>query len=99
MTRGQHRYYFVQSRGRFAFVEQFWSAYRTHERSTTGARSYRERLRRPHEEIFSTVMGRPPGKADTAISFGYRILRKILNPRDTWDRILRGLFFGRSLSS
>ena len=85
--------------GRFAVTDQFWSAYRIHAQSITGTKSNKERLRRSHEEIFFTVMGRPPGKTDTAISFGYRMLRKILNPRDTWERIFRGPLFGRSLNS
>jgi glycosyltransferase involved in cell wall biosynthesis len=85
--------------GRFAVADQFWSAYRIHAKSITGTRSNKERLQRSHEEIFSTVMGRPPGKADSAISFGYRFLRKVLNPRDTWERILRGPIFGRSEGS
>jgi glycosyltransferase involved in cell wall biosynthesis len=85
--------------GKFAVADQFWSAYRIHEGSITGTKSNKERLQRSHAEIFSTVMGRPPGKADAAISFGYRLRRKILNPRDTWERVLRGPVFGRSLGS
>ncbi len=85
--------------GKFAVADQFWSAYRVHKGSITGTRSNKERLQRSHAEMFASVMGRPPGMADTAISFGFKLRRKILNPRDTWERILRGPVFGRSSGS
>ena len=36
---------------------------------------------------------------DRLLTFGYRWLRHILNPRDTWERIRRGPVFGRPLDS
>jgi hypothetical protein len=42
-------------------------------------------------------MGRKPQVYDRLLAFGYRVIRHILNPMDTWERILRGPVFGRSL--
>lgn len=84
---------------RFAVTNQFWSGFRIHPQSITGTKSNLSRARSAHAEIFSRVTGRPQKKADLVITFGYRILRKILNPRDTLERILRGPVFGRSVDS
>lgn len=81
--------------GRFAVVNRFWSGYRIHPQSITGSRSNELRLRQYEARIFTRVMGRPPRKSDRPLAYGYRVLRKILNPRDTWERIRRGPAFGR----
>ena len=84
---------------RFAVTDQFWSGFRIHPHSITGTKSNLSRARSAHAEIFSRVTGRPQQKADLVITFGYRVLRHILNPRDTLERILRGPVFGRSVDS
>ena len=72
--------------GRFAVVDQFWSAYRIHERSITGTKSNQERLRRSHEEIFSTVMGKAARKNRHSSQFlAIWILPENPEPQeDTW---------------
>ena len=84
---------------RFAVADEFWSGFRIHPQSITGKKSNLSRARRAHAEIFSRVTGRPQKTADLVITFGYRVLRHILNPRDTLERIRRGPVFGRSVDS
>ena len=83
--------------GRFAVVDEFWSAYRLHSKSITGSKNNAKLTRQSHDAIFERVMGRKPQVYDRLLAFGYRVIRHILNPMDTWERILRGPVFGRSL--
>ncbi len=82
--------------GRFAVVDEFWSGYRIHPESMTGCKANAMRIQQTQAAIFSRVMGRQPHRYDRLRGFGYRILRHILNPIDTWERIRRGPVFGRS---
>jgi hypothetical protein len=45
------------------------------------------------------IKGRQLRIFDKALAFGYRMLRHILNPIDTWERIRRGPVSGRRLNS
>lgn len=83
--------------GKFAAVDNCWSAFRIHPQSITGSKSTIQLGNQTRIEMFSRVMGRNPGKVDQLLYFVYRILRHILNPIDTWERILRGPVFGRRL--
>jgi glycosyltransferase involved in cell wall biosynthesis len=82
---------------KFAVVDQFWSAYRIHEQSVTGSKSSAARISQTQAKIFSRVKGREPRGYDTLLTYGYRLLRHVLNPRDTWERVRRGPVFGRAL--
>ncbi len=84
--------------GRFAVADGFWSAYRIHAQSITGSKSNRFRIRQSLDKVFERVMGREPSSYDRLLAFGYRFLRHVLNPKDTWERIFRGPVFGRSLN-
>jgi glycosyltransferase involved in cell wall biosynthesis len=81
--------------GRFAVVNEFWSAYRIHSRSVTGSRSNENRIEQTKSVIFERVTGRQPRWSDQLLTYGYRILRKLLNPKDTWERVRRGPIFGQ----
>jgi len=85
--------------GKFALVNQFWSAYRIHPESMTGSTSNATRIRQAQDNIFSRVMGRPPRVYDRLLAHGHRVIRRILNPTDTWERIRRGPVFGRPINS
>jgi glycosyltransferase involved in cell wall biosynthesis len=85
--------------GKFSVVDEFWSAYRIHAESITGCEDNAVRIRKTQDSIFRQVMGRQPQRYDRLLAFGYRILRHILNPRDTWERVRRGPVFGRPLDS
>lgn len=82
---------------RFAIVDQFWSAYRLHEQSVTGSKSSAALIDQTEARIFLRVKGRKPRGYDTVLTYGYRLIRHVLNPRDTWERIRRGPVFGRTL--
>jgi glycosyltransferase involved in cell wall biosynthesis len=85
--------------GKFAVVHDFWSAYRIHAESMTGSKSNAMRIQQTQDAIFSRVTGRQPQRFDRLLTFGYRLLRHLLNPIDTWERIRRGPVFGRPLDS
>jgi glycosyltransferase involved in cell wall biosynthesis len=82
---------------KFAIVDEFWSAYRIHPLSVTGTKSSAARVIETQAKIFSRVKGREPRGYDTLLTYGYRLLRHVLNPLDTWERVRRGPVFGRSL--
>jgi glycosyltransferase involved in cell wall biosynthesis len=84
--------------GKFAIVDEFWSAYRIHAESMTGSKSSAMRVQQTLDAIFTRVKGRQPQKYDRLLAFGYRVLRHILNPMDTWERVRRGSVFGRPLN-
>jgi len=83
--------------GRFAVTNQFWSAYRIHRQSISGSLANTEKIRQMNDAMFLRVMKRPRGRVDRVIGFGCRVLRHLLNPIDTWERLRRGPVFGRSL--
>lgn len=85
--------------GKFAVTNGLWSAFRIHPQSITGSKSTIKLGEQTRVEMFSRVMGRAPGKVDHLVTFGYRILRHILNPVDSWERIRRGPIFGRQLEN
>jgi glycosyltransferase involved in cell wall biosynthesis len=82
---------------KFAVVDHFWSAYRIHEQSVTGSKSSAACVSQTQAKIFSRVKGREPRGYDGLLTYGYRLLRHVLNPRDTWERVRRGPVFGRTL--
>lgn len=81
--------------GRFSLVDEFWSGYRVHQQSVTSSRDILRRNRQLQAEIFFRVKGRRQRRIDRCLIFGHRILRHIVNPRDTWERFLRGPVGGR----
>jgi glycosyltransferase involved in cell wall biosynthesis len=85
--------------GKFAVVDEFWSGYRIHAESMTGSRSNSTRIQQTRDAIFTRVMGREPKSYDRLVALGYRVLRHVLNPMDTWERIRRGPVFGRSVDA
>lgn len=87
------------AKGKFAVVDEFWSAYRIHAESITGSKDNLIRIRQSHDAIFQRVMGRAPKRYDRVLAYGYRMLRHILNPMDTWERMRRGPVFGRRLDN
>ena len=82
---------------KFAIVDEFWSAFRLHAQSITGSKTSAARVIETQAKIFSRVKGREPQGCDALLTYGYRFLRHVLNPRDTWERIRRGPVSGRIL--
>jgi glycosyltransferase involved in cell wall biosynthesis len=85
--------------GTFGLVDEFWSAYRVHQTSVTASRDVAQRVLKKQAEIFFRVTGRKQQRVHKAIVFGHRMLRHFLNPRDTWERIVRGSVGGRVFDS
>jgi glycosyltransferase involved in cell wall biosynthesis len=84
------------AQGKFALVNEIWSAYRVHQQSVTFSENVLERILQKQAEIFFQVTGRRQQRADKLLIYGHRILRKVLNPRDAWERALRGPVAGRT---
>lgn len=82
---------------KFGLVNKVWSSYRVHPQSITGSRSSRMMIENAQAEMFRMVTGRRPHGFDMLLVRGGRILRHLLNPRDTWERIRRGPVFARRL--
>jgi glycosyltransferase involved in cell wall biosynthesis len=82
---------------KFAVVNEFWSSYRVHLQSVTGSKRTARLVDENRLAMFVRAKGREPGKYDRALSFGYRLLRHIMNPQDTWERIHRGPVYGRAM--
>lgn len=80
---------------KFALVNEFWSAYRIHPQSVTGSKSSVSRVKQAQAAIFQRVRGRRRHTFDQLLTFGCILLRKLLNPADTLERIRRGPAFGR----
>jgi glycosyltransferase involved in cell wall biosynthesis len=81
--------------GKFAVADQFWSAFRIHSQSISGSRANARRIQETQQAMFYRAKGRQPHGYDKLLGFGFRILRHIRNPFDTWERIRRGPVFGR----
>jgi glycosyltransferase involved in cell wall biosynthesis len=82
---------------KFAIMNEFWSAYRIHPQSVTGSKISALAVQETQAKIFTRVKGRKQRGYDTLLTYGYRLLRHVLNPLDTWERVRRGPVFGRSL--
>lgn len=82
---------------KFALVNEFWSGFRVHGESITNSRTI-GKMHKAQAAVFSRIAGRERRRMDELVTFGYRILRHILNPRDTWERIRRGPVGGRVFS-
>ncbi len=76
--------------GRFAVVPYYWSKYRIHTASITGSGRLDDLHRTYRDRMFRKIMRRDIGRIDSALGAGAKYLRKILNPRDTIERLVRG---------
>jgi len=75
---------------RFSLVPEFWSRFRVHAESITGSGIVRKRDHGAVASTYRKVMGREPGSCYPMVAFLARYARKILNPLDTFERLLRG---------
>lgn len=75
---------------RFALVPQYWSRFRIHGNSLTGSGKLRSMHRTAQERRFRRITGREPRSFDPLLRFSALYLRKLLNPLDTLERLLRG---------
>ncbi len=84
---------------RFARSKKIWSGYRLHSASITT--SWNPDEHRKRDEVihrrFQQVLGREPNQWDKVITRAYQICRRVLNPRDTVERLFRGPIFRRKI--
>lgn len=80
----------------FDLVPDFWSSFRIHQECISGTKKH-DNLRVLYSDaIFQKIKGRKPDKLDQLFYWGARLLRKLFNPRDTVDRLLRGPIYNSS---
>lgn len=87
------------SRSEFLTVNAMLSAYRVHAGSITGSAKLRKLHKVHRERMLEKILGRRPNAYDRYAADVCAYVRKILNPRDTYERIVRGPVFGSSAPS
>lgn len=80
----------ARSGARFALISEFWSSYRVHSEGITGSGKLHALHKLHHERMFKKIMGREPNSFDPFLALCARIVRKILNPADTIERLRYG---------
>jgi glycosyltransferase involved in cell wall biosynthesis len=85
---------------KFMYVNNFFSAYRVHSSSITGAASTDQiqKIKEYHKKRFNKIMKREPSLYDQVMMVLFRYYAKTLNFRDTYERIVRGPIFHRGKS-
>lgn len=79
-------------------INAFLATYRLHAESITGLNRVESNRQALRQENLQRYLGRAPGRSDSLIRLFYRYWRKLLNPRDTWQRIVGGRIGGRFAS-
>jgi glycosyltransferase involved in cell wall biosynthesis len=84
---------------KFDLSDDIWSGYRLHSQSITTSWNHDEEKKRNQvvEGRFLRVKGRFPTRWDEALMLAHRFWRKLSNPRDTIERVLRGPILRRPL--
>lgn len=75
---------------RFALAPEFWSRFRVHEEGITGSGKLYALHQAHRERMFRKVLGREPTQWDLLLGTFARYMRKLLNFKDTRERLLRG---------
>ena len=75
---------------RFSLVPEFWSQFRIHDEGITGSGRFYDLLLAQQEKILKKITGKTPGKGHSIVSLFARIVRKMINPLDTMERLLHG---------
>lgn len=83
---------------KFVCIDKFWSKFRVHQEGITGSGKLHMLYEQYCQYIFRKIVGRNARIGDGALLFFARILRKIKNPRDTFERLLHGSIY-RSFTS
>lgn len=74
----------------FFRANSFWSQYRVHEQSITGTGKFHNLHRSHHQNMFEKIKGRKFVRKDRFSAEVFRFARKILNIRDTLQRLRFG---------
>ena len=79
---------------KFKNIDNLLSCYRVHKQSITGSKRL-EDLHKIHDErMFIKITKRKPNVLDKLIKIFARYSRKLINPKDTVERIMHGSIFG-----
>lgn len=81
--------------GRHAVIERCLATYRLHEESITGVNTVEAKRQAVRDRNLERYLGRRIQFRDRLWRVFYRYWRKLLNPRDTWQRIIGGPIGGR----
>ena len=79
----------------FGRSDLFASGYRLHDESITGTKKIDMEIQKYHQRIFNKILNRNWGKRDFALQYIFKIARKIINYKDTKERLLKGKSYGR----
>lgn len=79
---------------RFKTISCMLSQYRIHSDSITGSAKLHELHAQHRAKMFNKVFRRPQTRSDRVMRFVLTYVRKLLNPMDTIERLLRGPIFG-----
>jgi glycosyltransferase involved in cell wall biosynthesis len=82
---------------RFGLCDGIWSGYRLHSHSITSSLKMHDASVQYRRRVFRKVMGRDFRRLDNYISQGYKLLRHLLNMRDTVQRVFKGPIYGRKV--
>ena len=82
--------------GRFTNVNKFLSSYRLQPLSITSSGSLNNLHNIHLEKMFHKIKNRKVTKFDRILIFYYKLLRKLLNPKDTLHRIMYGPIYRKS---
>lgn len=81
--------------GRFAVVREIWSGFRSHARSITSSAKRDDEINEFRDRIFKKILNRDPKLIDYPLTYGYRIMRHLSNPRGLIERLTKGPVYGR----
>jgi len=83
---------------RFARVEEIWSRFRVYDMSISGSGKLRSLNETTQARLFTKVTGRDQNFFDRYLMQGAKLLRKILHPHDTFERLIHGPIVGQGPS-
>ena len=86
---------FALSKAKFGNSQIFSSGYRLHDQSITGTMKIDLQIREYHRRIFEKILKREWRIRDHVFYIFYKLKRKVLNIKDTKERILKGKSYGR----
>jgi glycosyltransferase involved in cell wall biosynthesis len=86
---------FIKNGARHAVLDQHLAAFRIHPSSITGAGQTAHRRLEVRNRLLRESLGRELRWTDAFWRLYYKYARKLLNPRDTWERIRHGPYGGR----
>ena len=81
---------------KFARVNEIWSNFRIHEAGITGSGKLHQLYEEYCDYIFRKIIGRDPIWIDRITILFARLVRKLTNPLDTWERLRHGPIYRSS---